>query len=257
MSGWTDAHQILRPWGIRGAQVVQLQRQLNAKLNPSPNLSDDGIFGQKTKKAVLEYQKAEWLVEDAAVGPATWNALFDAEAYQPILHKSTPFIPQPTAMTCWAASTAMLTKTSVPAVMMKTPSDIADATGAYNYSNTSDAVTESLRYAKIHNLRFVPPMSWSPQMLRSYLVGSPLMFDTLWDVEGYLTPVQGSPGQYRGSPGHMILAVGIRGSGNPDGYGTTLRIYDPWPPTKGRIYSVGYAKWVQEVPTRTYRTFHR
>lgn len=249
MSGWTNAHKILRKWGERGDQVAQMQRQLNAKLKPSHNLGDDGVFGPKTEGAVKAYQKQEWLVEDGEVGPATWNALFDAEAYAPILHKSTPFISQPTSMTCWAAATAMLTKSTVAAVMAKTPASIADATGAYNYSESDDAVTESLRYAKIHNIQFVPPMSWSPQMLRSYMVGSPLMFDMLWDVSSYLDK--------SGSPGHFILAVGMRGSGNPNGLGTTLRIYDPWPPQKGKIYSVGYAKWMAEVPTRTYRTFYR
>jgi hypothetical protein len=60
-----------------------------------------------------------------------------------------------------------------------------------------------------------------------------------------------------GSPGHMICVIGIRGDDDPTGKGTTLRINDPWSPNLGETYSVGYYKWMQEVPTRTYRVFER
>jgi len=48
----------------------------------------------------------------------------------------------------------------------------------------------------------------------------------------------------------MIAVVGIRGDNDQSGKGTTLRIFDPWPPMRGKKYSVGYFKWIQEVPTR-------
>jgi hypothetical protein len=51
--------------------------------------------------------------------------------------------------------------------------------------------------------------------------------------------------------------IGIRGDDDPSGRGTTLRINDPWAPNIGATYSVGYYKWMQEVPTRTYRVFER
>ena len=85
--------------------------------------------------------------------------------------------------------------------------------------------------------------------LRSALGYGPLMFDMLWDVGEYTAG--------RASPGHMIVVVGIRGDDDESGIGTTLRIHDPWPPLKGDRYSVGYLRWMQEVPTRTYRVFHR
>ena len=37
--------------------------------------------------------------------------------------------------------------------------------------------------------------------------------------------------------------------------GTTLRIHDPWPPNRGKVYSKGYFKWSVELPTMTYRVF--
>jgi hypothetical protein len=55
----------------------------------------------------------------------------------------------------------------------------------------------------------------------------------------------------------MIAIVGIRGDNDQSGKGTTLRIFDPWPPMRGKKYSVGYFKWIQEVPTRTYHIYHK
>jgi len=75
------------------------------------------------------------------------------------------------------------------------------------------------------------------------------MFDMLWDAQGYVQSI--------GSPGHMIVVIGMRGDDDPSGKGTTLRIHDPWKPNQGKRYSVGYFSWIQEVPTRTYRVFQR
>lgn len=242
------AMKILRV-GSTGGDVKKLQEALNQKLKPSLGLVPDGIFGGLTKSAVVRFQSENWLVIDGDVGPCTWNAVMDTETYKPVLH-TLPFIPQPTPTTCWAASTAMITKSTVPAVIAKTPADlIASDGGLKNYSNTNDAVTNSQRYAKAHFLRFHPPMSWLVSALRAKIQQGPLMFDMLWDAGGYVSGV--------GSPGHMIVVVGVRGDDDESGLGTTLRIYDPWPPTVGKKYSVGYNKWINEVPTRTYRTFHK
>jgi hypothetical protein len=95
----------------------------------------------------------------------------------------------------------------------------------------------------------VPPTSWLPSSLVSMLTRGPLIFDMLWNASDY---ARGS-----GSPGHMIAVVGTRGDHDQSGRGTTLRIYDPWPPNQGKRYSVGYFKWIQEVSTRTYHIYHR
>lgn len=242
------AMKILRT-GSTGSEVEELQEALNDELDPSPRLVVDGRFGPNTRAAVMRYQADNWLVVDGDVGPCTWNALMDLETYDPVLH-SVPFIPQPTDTTCWAASTAMITRSTVPAVIAKTPADlIADDGGLKNYSDTDDAVTHSLEYAKVHGLVFHPPMSWLVSALRAMVQHGPLMFDMLWSVDGYLKGV--------GSPGHMIVVVGVRGDDDETGLGTTLRIHDPWKPTVGKRYSVGYNKWMNEVPTRTYRIFHK
>ena len=66
--------QILR-LGADGPLVEDLQRTLNAKLNPSPGLSVDGDFGPLTEQAVIDFQKSANLPPDGEVGSATWTAL--------------------------------------------------------------------------------------------------------------------------------------------------------------------------------------
>ncbi|TWT82336.1 putative peptidoglycan binding domain protein [Planctomycetes bacterium CA13] len=233
--------------GSRGSLVKKLQLALNAKLRPSRNLAPDGIFGGKTYQAVKAFQVDRWLVEDGVAGVCTQNALYDKETYLSVLHLI-PFIPQPTLTTCWAASTAMMTNSTVAKVKAKTPQDMwSDQAGLFNKSNTNDAMTSGNRYARIHNLRCNPPMSWALSRLRSALQRSPLMFDMLWNADDYVKGV--------GSPGHMICVIGIRGDDDPSGIGTTLRLHDPWKPNIGKKKSVNAMKWLNEVPTRTYRVF--
>lgn len=235
--------------GSRGPEIRAVQERLNGRLTPSPRLATDGVYGGLTRQAALRFQRDNWLVEDGETGPCTKNALFGLETYAPILH-AVPFIPQPTPTTCWAASTAMMTRSNVPTVISRTPPDlIASDGGLENYSATDDAVTGGRRFAQAHGLRVNPPMSWSIGLVRSVLTTSPLMFDMLWDAQTYAAG--------GGSPGHMLVVVGMRGDNDPSGRGTTLRIHDPWRPNMGKRYSVGYFKWIQEVPTRTYRVFQR
>ncbi len=61
--------------GSRGAEVSQLQSLLNTVLKPSPQLPEDGDFGQKTHEAVVRFQKARHLTADGVVGAKTWAAL--------------------------------------------------------------------------------------------------------------------------------------------------------------------------------------
>ncbi len=54
--------------GSRGAAVADLQRRLGG-------LVDDGVFGSRTRGAVVSFQSARGLVADGIVGPRTWAAL--------------------------------------------------------------------------------------------------------------------------------------------------------------------------------------
>ena len=59
--------------GSRGDAVRKLQELLNAKGYTCGSV--DGIFGSKTKAAVLAFQKANGLGADGIVGPLTWGKL--------------------------------------------------------------------------------------------------------------------------------------------------------------------------------------
>lgn len=61
--------------GAYGRLVEALQRTLNARLTPSPNLSIDGDFGPATRRAVLRFQLANKLPETGVVTDDTWSAL--------------------------------------------------------------------------------------------------------------------------------------------------------------------------------------
>jgi len=61
--------------GSRGPEVQKLQRQLNARFVPSPNLAVDGIFGPLTHQAVRQYQKGISVADDGIVGKRTWYHL--------------------------------------------------------------------------------------------------------------------------------------------------------------------------------------
>jgi outer membrane protein OmpA-like peptidoglycan-associated protein len=66
--------------GSQGQEVHTLQQHLNAQLTPSPRLKADGIFGSKTRSAVVAFQARWRLTQDGVVGPQTWSALGKTDA---------------------------------------------------------------------------------------------------------------------------------------------------------------------------------
>jgi len=59
--------------GTRGPFVKELQTKLNTQIKAG--LVVDGIFGAKTLKAVMDYQKVKGLSIDGICGPKTWAVL--------------------------------------------------------------------------------------------------------------------------------------------------------------------------------------
>lgn len=59
--------------GSKGAEVTKLQEGLK-KLNFYSGIAD-GVFGAKTKEAVINFQKSQQLVADGIVGEKTWSKL--------------------------------------------------------------------------------------------------------------------------------------------------------------------------------------
>lgn len=61
--------------GSRGADVIYCQDILMAMGYDIGSSGADGIFGEKTRKAVMEFQAASGLGVDGIVGPMTWEKL--------------------------------------------------------------------------------------------------------------------------------------------------------------------------------------
>lgn len=64
--------------GDKGESVRIIQRYINrvAQSNPSiPKIAEDGIFGPRTKAAVIAFQRSLGIEENGAVGPAEWAEL--------------------------------------------------------------------------------------------------------------------------------------------------------------------------------------
>jgi len=61
--------------GDNGPAVEALQRTLNARLSPPPELDVDGDFGDGTKNALVRFQRSKGLPPSGLVDPATREAL--------------------------------------------------------------------------------------------------------------------------------------------------------------------------------------
>lgn len=67
--------------GSQGENVIKLQNSLNElanKYTDIPKLKVDGIFGDNTEKAVIQFQGMFNLTTDGVVGRYTWTAISNA-----------------------------------------------------------------------------------------------------------------------------------------------------------------------------------
>jgi beta-lactamase class A len=70
--------------GSQGSRVERLQRALNEKLAPSPELNVDGEFGPITRAAVITWQKQSKQPESGEINLAAWQLLgLSADLYRP------------------------------------------------------------------------------------------------------------------------------------------------------------------------------
>ncbi|MCA9186865.1 MAG: serine hydrolase [Pirellulaceae bacterium] len=77
--------------GSGGYLVEALQRTLNARLQPSPDLGVDGDFGPATERAVKQFQRQQKLPETGRVDEALWQAL------SPLITEDAP-VPAPSVV---------------------------------------------------------------------------------------------------------------------------------------------------------------
>ena len=237
------AAQITR-FGAIGAHVKLFQQALNRKLGGAVGrLKEDGIFGLRTRAAVVRFQNDEELVVDGVIGPCTYAALLDLEKYN-IRHHIT-LVPQLTNSQCWLASTSMLMGRSIPAASI--PSELLAPGGGLR--NDSDLLRpeNTTKFAQHFKLKIYYPQSWEPGGLANVITSGPVAAHILWNISGYLTGT--------GSSGHFAVIAGIRGDGTS--LGTTLRIYDPWPVGIGKISSVCYHDLIENTPGYSYQLFQR
>lgn len=78
--GTVPPNTVLRQ-GARGGDVITLQYLLNMLSEfyaAVPAVTPDGIFGNKTRQAVIAFQQLMGLSPDGIVGAATWKALYNA-----------------------------------------------------------------------------------------------------------------------------------------------------------------------------------
>lgn len=90
-----DGERVLRS-GATGTAVTLIQQALVDAGFPLPQFGVDGIFGNETRQALMDFQQASSLSVDGKVGPATMsalNALYAGGA--PSLPPAVPVIPQP------------------------------------------------------------------------------------------------------------------------------------------------------------------
>ena len=64
-------------YGSQGESVRRLQSELNKQ---GYQLDEDGVFGEKTRAAVRDYQKKNSLKRDGIAGDETWGSLMSASA---------------------------------------------------------------------------------------------------------------------------------------------------------------------------------
>jgi len=144
-AGATDtkpADEILR-LGSQGELVVALQRTLNARLKPAPDLSPDGEFGAATKEAVAAFQRANDLEASGEVGNKTWQAL------GALVWKDAP-VPDPSAINAEQLPRQPRESLSGPPLVTCKAWAIADGkTGEVLWSDQADAKLDFASTTKI------------------------------------------------------------------------------------------------------------
>jgi hypothetical protein len=121
------------------------------------------------------------------------------------INQSVTLVPQPTEVTCWAASIAMLVGKTAEQVCEDAGMTTTDG---YGWSEIQNAVA-------FHGLKEIGPACGGPDYFGPLLERSPL-----WIVEV-------------GAPYHAVVVAGLNGGGNWND--TEVTIYNPWPPGSGAI----------------------
>jgi len=203
--------------GSEGEWVEYLQGHLrNAGYDAG---TTSGEFDAELTESVRQYQRDVGLVDSGIVDADTWARIEgggEVCVQQMSINQTVDLVAQPTDVTCWAASIAMLTNRSVDEVV-----EAADMTTTDGYG-----WGEIQRAVSAHSLNEIGPACGGPDYFAPLLERSPL-----WIVEV-------------GAPYHAVVLAGLNGGGNWDD--TAATIYNPWPPGSGAIETKPFAEFAEE-----------
>jgi hypothetical protein len=157
-------------------------------------------------------------VVEALFGHATVAQSLSFQAFS--LHwDDTPYQPQSSPSSCWAASAAMVVGWRDRVCV--SDDEIAAHVPVIDAWRNGLAPSERRVLADAWGLVAEPPASYSIEAFRSMLADNgPVYVGMKWDKQG---------------GGHARVLVGMESGGADDGSDTTMFMYDPWPDTPGRI----------------------
>jgi V8-like Glu-specific endopeptidase len=166
-------------------------------------------------------------VVDILYGHGTVAQALSAPSFS--LHwDDTPYQPQSSNSSCWAAAAAMVVGWRDRVCLAD--EEIARCVPVIDAYRNGLPPGNRITLAEAWGLVAEPPASYSIEGFRRMLADyGPLYVGMNWDRQG---------------GGHARVLVGMESGGAPDGSDTTMFLYDPWPDTPGRI-RVPFDEFVQ------------
>jgi ABC-type bacteriocin/lantibiotic exporter with double-glycine peptidase domain len=131
-------------------------------------------------------------------------------------------VPQKHDTTCWAASLAMV-------VNARDGSSLSDddIVAKTNSDNNGKTWSEAIPMAQQLNLVQVAPADWMPEGWAQILN----QHGPIWTPEP-------------GNAYHIVVVGGIQGDGTPEG--SSVLVYNPWPPNSGAVETPTFTSFVQQ-----------
>lgn len=200
----------------RVVNTVGIQEKSRARRDPEPQHEY-----QNTPRIFPGWQG---VTQAVAMGDGAQEAIqTKPEASKIEVDCAVDLVPQPTNVSCWAASLAMVVATrdgaSTTADEVATKAGMSTTKG-YNWTAIQGAVST-------WGLAELAPMSAYPSYWAKQLKGN----GPLWVVEV-------------GAPYHAVVVGGMQGDGSAKG--TKVKIYNPWPPNKGKVEDKGFLAFDKE-----------
>ena len=195
--------------GSSGFKVQYLQRLLNKALArdhaAGTRLSEDGAYGPLTEAAVRAFQtRRRSITVDGTAGSQTWGALGLGLELE---HPQVIQFGQPTHTSCWsAAATSILGNQSVGPGRAS-----LEAGGGMTPSiDNLETFARGLGWRMLNHSPGVQELVSLCQQKPLWIAGAGVNFK------------------------HAVVFSGVYSDGTDDG--TMLRIHDPWPVGRGRVY---------------------